>query len=50
MGLLVNVDVPDLAVGSAFYTELFGLCVGRRFAAPLAGRAPAMTPAYFILA
>jgi len=31
MSLLVNIDVPDLAAGVAFYTGAFGLRVGRRF-------------------
>lgn len=31
MGLLVNIDVPDLEAGVAFYTGAFGLAVGRRF-------------------
>ena len=30
MRLLVNIDVPDLARGVAFYTAAFGLGVGRR--------------------
>ena len=30
-GLLVNIDVPDLERGIAFYTEALGLTVGRRF-------------------
>lgn len=30
MNLLVNIDVPDLALGERFYTEAFGLKVGRR--------------------
>jgi predicted enzyme related to lactoylglutathione lyase len=29
--LLVNIDVPDLARAVRFYTEAFGLSVGRRF-------------------
>ena len=29
-GLLVNIDVPDLEAGIAFYTRAFGLAVGRR--------------------
>lgn len=29
MRLLVNIDVDDLARGTAFYTEAFGLSVGR---------------------
>ena len=30
-GLLINIDVPDIAAGIAFYTEALGLGVGRRF-------------------
>src|SRR4051812_48236369 len=30
-GLLVNIDVPDLARAVAFYTQAFGLTVTRRF-------------------
>jgi predicted enzyme related to lactoylglutathione lyase len=30
-GLLVNIDVPELARAVAFYTEAFGLTVTRRF-------------------
>ena len=30
-GLLLNVDVPDIAAGEAFYTAALGLRVGRRF-------------------
>jgi predicted enzyme related to lactoylglutathione lyase len=33
MGLLVNIDVPDLARAVAFYTDAFDLAVTRRFAA-----------------
>jgi lactoylglutathione lyase len=29
--LLINIDVPDLAAGEAFYTAALGLSVGRRF-------------------
>ena len=29
-GLLVNIDVPDLAAGEAFYGQAFGLTAGRR--------------------
>lgn len=29
--LLLNIDVPDLELGIAFYTAAFGLKVGRRF-------------------
>jgi predicted enzyme related to lactoylglutathione lyase len=31
MTLLINIDVPDLESGIAFYAEAFGLKVGRRF-------------------
>jgi predicted enzyme related to lactoylglutathione lyase len=30
-GLLVNIDVPDMAAGIAFYTSALGLKVARRF-------------------
>ncbi|MBA3511743.1 VOC family protein [Sphingomonas sp.] len=30
-GLLVNIDVPDIASGEAFHTQAFDLTVGRRF-------------------
>lgn len=32
-GLLVNIDVPDLARAERFYVEAFGLVPGRRFGA-----------------
>ncbi len=31
MNFLVNIDVPDLAAGEAFYAQAFGLAVSRRF-------------------
>ena len=31
MSLLINIDVPDAETGTRFYTEAFGLRVGRRF-------------------
>ena len=31
MSLLINIDVPDAETGTRFYTEAFGLKVGRRF-------------------
>jgi predicted enzyme related to lactoylglutathione lyase len=31
MSVLVNIDVPDLAAATEFYTAAFGLTVGRRF-------------------
>ncbi len=43
-GLLLNVDVPDIAAGEAFYTAALGLTVGRRlgpdFVESLGGGAP----------
>jgi predicted enzyme related to lactoylglutathione lyase len=32
-GLLVNIDVPEIAAGEEFYTQAFGLTVGRRLGA-----------------
>lgn len=40
MAILVNIDVPDLGVGIAFYTQAFGLTVKRHLggqAAELSG-------------
>lgn len=31
MSLLLNIDVPEIAAAERFYTEAFGLRVGRRF-------------------
>ena len=31
MTFLINIDVPDVDAGVAFYTAAFGLRVGRRF-------------------
>lgn len=31
MTLLLNIDVPDVAAATTFYTAAFGLTVGRRF-------------------
>lgn len=31
MTFLLNIDVPDVAQATTFYTEAFGLTVGRRF-------------------
>ena len=33
MTLLLNIDVPDLVAAERFYTQAFGLVVGRRFGA-----------------
>ena len=31
LGLLLNIDVPDIEAGIAFYTNALGLTLGRRF-------------------
>ncbi|MFK4507863.1 VOC family protein [Bradyrhizobium daqingense] len=31
MSFLLNIDVPDVTAATTFYTEAFGLTVGRRF-------------------
>ena len=36
MTFLLNIDVPDVAKATTFYTEAFGLTVGRRFGADFA--------------
>lgn len=33
MTILLNIDVPDVAAATTFYTAAFGLTVGRRFGA-----------------
>ncbi|SPP95750.1 VOC family protein [Bradyrhizobium vignae] len=33
MSFLLNIDVPDVGKATTFYTEAFGLTVGRRFGA-----------------
>jgi len=33
VNILINIDLPDLAIAIAFYTEAFGLTVTRRFGA-----------------
>lgn len=30
-GMLLNIDVPDIEAGIAFYTAALGLTLGRRF-------------------
>lgn len=48
MELLVNVDVDDLARAVAFYTEAFGLRVGRRFGGGAAELLGASSPIYLL--
>ena len=47
--LLVNIDVSDIERGVAFYTEAFGLRVGRRFGPTVVELAGAETPIYLLL-
>jgi predicted enzyme related to lactoylglutathione lyase len=48
-GLLINIDVPDLAVGERFYTEALGLTVGRRFDEDIVELVGSDAPIYLIL-
>jgi len=47
-GLLVNIDVPDLAAGEAFYTAALGLTVGRRMGADFVELNGATAPIYLL--
>ena len=47
--LLVNIDVPDLAAGIAFYTAAFGLTVGRRFGSDFAELIGRAAPIYLLV-
>ncbi len=47
-GLLVNVDVPDLAAGEAFYTGGLGLVAGRRFGGDVVELLGGDAPLYLI--
>ena len=48
-GLLVNIDVPDIAAGEAFYTGALGLTVGRRFGDDFVELLGAGSPIYLLL-
>lgn len=48
-GLLINIDVPDLAAGEAFYTAALGLTVGRRFADDIVELTGSDAPLYLIV-
>jgi len=48
-GLLVNIDVPDMAAGEAFYTSALGLTVGRRFGAEFVELLGLDMPFYLLL-
>ena len=47
-GLLVNIDVPDLEAGIAFYTAALGLTVSRRFDSGFAELAGTDAPIYLL--
>jgi predicted enzyme related to lactoylglutathione lyase len=47
-GLLVNIDVPDIEAGIAFYTAALGLEVGRRFGADFVELVGATAPIYLL--
>jgi len=46
--LLINIDVPDLARGVAFYTVALGLTVGRRFGDDIAELLGAAVPVFLL--
>jgi predicted enzyme related to lactoylglutathione lyase len=48
VSLLVNVDVPDLDAGVAFYTRALGLTVGRRLGPTVVELLGATSPMYLI--
>ncbi len=47
-GLLVNIDVPDLAAGLSFYTAAFGLTAGRRIGADAVELTGAAVPIWLL--
>jgi catechol 2,3-dioxygenase-like lactoylglutathione lyase family enzyme len=47
-GLLLNIDVPDLEAGIAFYTAALGLSVSRRFDSGFAELTGAAAPIYLL--
>lgn len=49
MSILVNIDVPDLERGLAFYTRALGLTVGRRMGAEFAELLGAAAPIYLLV-
>ena len=48
-GLLINIDVPDMAAGERFYTEALGLSVGRRFGGDFTELLGTDAPFYLLL-
>jgi predicted enzyme related to lactoylglutathione lyase len=49
MPLLVNIDVPDLERGLAFYTQALGLTIGRRMGPEFAELLGAGAPIYLLV-
>lgn len=49
MPILINIDVPDLERGLAFYTAALGLSIGRRFGPDFAELLGAGTPIYLLV-
>ena len=47
-GLLINIDVPDLAAGERFYTRAIGLAVGRRLGDSITELTGCDAPVYLI--
>ena len=47
-GLLINIDVPDMAAGIAFYTAGIGLKLGRRFDAGFVELVGSDAPIYLL--
>ena len=47
-GLLLNIDVPEMAAAEAFYTQAFGLTVGRRFGADFVELLGLEAPVYLL--
>ena len=47
-GLLINIDVPDIAAGERFYTQALGLIVGRRFGPDFVELLGAPVPLYLL--
>jgi predicted enzyme related to lactoylglutathione lyase len=48
LGLLINIDVPDIEAGVAFYSAALGLTVGRRFDSEFVELLGAGAPIYLL--
>jgi predicted enzyme related to lactoylglutathione lyase len=48
MDILINIDVPDLEAGTAFYLAAFDLTVGRRFGSDVIELLGAAAPIYLL--